>query len=234
VTPDARGDPAPFAGDRRLAERLVANLFDNAVGHNVAGGYVRAAVPDGPCYRSPTADPTFPSRTSNDSSSRRIVVLRPVVKGSAYSSQTRSSAPRLRQPGRPMRAGTRGLQTPLGSGPGAGPTERDPPARVERQLPRLQRRRSRGGADVDGWHQRRRPREIHRDRHDADPRRGGEATSPREVRAIVLDQWQLWVQQPSPLRPTVRGFRVSGPKQAPKRSKPGPLSPTPARQKPLI
>jgi signal transduction histidine kinase len=34
-------DPAPLDGDPRLVERLVANLLDNAVGHNVAGGRVR-------------------------------------------------------------------------------------------------------------------------------------------------------------------------------------------------
>lgn len=32
--------PAPIDGDRRLAERLVANLFSNAVRHNVVGGRV--------------------------------------------------------------------------------------------------------------------------------------------------------------------------------------------------
>jgi signal transduction histidine kinase len=32
--------PAPALGDRRLAERLAANLVDNAARHNVAGGWV--------------------------------------------------------------------------------------------------------------------------------------------------------------------------------------------------
>src|SRR5262249_13402839 len=32
--------PAPATGDPRLAERLVANLADNAMRHNVPGGYV--------------------------------------------------------------------------------------------------------------------------------------------------------------------------------------------------
>jgi signal transduction histidine kinase len=32
--------PAPVLGDRRLAERLAANLVDNGVRHNVAGGWV--------------------------------------------------------------------------------------------------------------------------------------------------------------------------------------------------
>jgi signal transduction histidine kinase len=34
---------APTAGDRRLIERLIANLTDNAIGHNVAGGHVEVA-----------------------------------------------------------------------------------------------------------------------------------------------------------------------------------------------
>jgi signal transduction histidine kinase len=33
--------PAPLEGDPRLIERLIANLIDNAIGHNVAGGHVR-------------------------------------------------------------------------------------------------------------------------------------------------------------------------------------------------
>jgi signal transduction histidine kinase len=33
-------EPAPLEGDPRLVERLVANLVDNAVRHNVAGGTV--------------------------------------------------------------------------------------------------------------------------------------------------------------------------------------------------
>jgi signal transduction histidine kinase len=32
--------PAPAAGDRRLAERLIANLADNALRHNTPGGYI--------------------------------------------------------------------------------------------------------------------------------------------------------------------------------------------------
>jgi signal transduction histidine kinase len=35
--------PAPTSGDPRLGERLVANLVDNAVRHNVAGGWVDVA-----------------------------------------------------------------------------------------------------------------------------------------------------------------------------------------------
>jgi signal transduction histidine kinase len=35
--------PAPAIGDPRLAQRLVANLFDNALRHNVAGGYIQIA-----------------------------------------------------------------------------------------------------------------------------------------------------------------------------------------------
>jgi signal transduction histidine kinase len=35
--------PAPALGDQRLAERLAANLMDNAVRHNVSGGWVKVA-----------------------------------------------------------------------------------------------------------------------------------------------------------------------------------------------
>jgi signal transduction histidine kinase len=35
--------PAPAIGDPQLAERLVANLFDNALRHNVAGGHINIA-----------------------------------------------------------------------------------------------------------------------------------------------------------------------------------------------
>jgi signal transduction histidine kinase len=35
--------PAPALGDARLAERLVANLLDNAIRHNVAGGIVQVS-----------------------------------------------------------------------------------------------------------------------------------------------------------------------------------------------
>jgi len=37
---DAAFNPAPFRGDAGLAERLVANLVDNAVKHNTPGGWV--------------------------------------------------------------------------------------------------------------------------------------------------------------------------------------------------
>jgi signal transduction histidine kinase len=37
---------AALDGDARLIERLVANLVDNAAGHNVAGGHVRVATAD--------------------------------------------------------------------------------------------------------------------------------------------------------------------------------------------
>lgn len=40
---DAALDPAPAAGDAELVERLVRNLLDNAVRHNVPGGWVRAS-----------------------------------------------------------------------------------------------------------------------------------------------------------------------------------------------
>ena len=36
-------EPAPTAGDPRLLERLIANLIDNAIRHNNAGGYVEIA-----------------------------------------------------------------------------------------------------------------------------------------------------------------------------------------------
>jgi signal transduction histidine kinase len=38
---DAALDPTPALGDPRLAERLVANLVDNAIGHNLPGGWVQ-------------------------------------------------------------------------------------------------------------------------------------------------------------------------------------------------
>ena len=49
VTGDARplvlaGGPAPLLGDARLAERLVANLVDNALRHNEPGGWVSVRV----------------------------------------------------------------------------------------------------------------------------------------------------------------------------------------------
>src|SRR5208282_1203573 len=37
---EAALDPAPTAGDPRLIERLVTNLIDNAVRHNVPGGTI--------------------------------------------------------------------------------------------------------------------------------------------------------------------------------------------------
>ncbi|MEA2280890.1 MAG: hypothetical protein QOK21_1497, partial [Solirubrobacteraceae bacterium] len=40
---DAALDPAPASGDQRLGERLVANLVDNAVRHNVPGGRIDVA-----------------------------------------------------------------------------------------------------------------------------------------------------------------------------------------------
>jgi signal transduction histidine kinase len=38
---EARLEPAATSGDQRLVERLVVNLLDNAVRHNVRGGWVR-------------------------------------------------------------------------------------------------------------------------------------------------------------------------------------------------
>jgi signal transduction histidine kinase len=38
---DAALDPAQALGDPRLAERLVANLVDNAIGHNLPAGWIR-------------------------------------------------------------------------------------------------------------------------------------------------------------------------------------------------
>jgi signal transduction histidine kinase len=43
LTVAAKLGPAPALGDARLAERLVANLFDNAVLHNVAHGSIEVA-----------------------------------------------------------------------------------------------------------------------------------------------------------------------------------------------
>jgi signal transduction histidine kinase len=49
VRVDAKLAPATVAGDQRLLERLVANLVDNAVRHNLPGGWVdvRTGTPDG-------------------------------------------------------------------------------------------------------------------------------------------------------------------------------------------
>jgi signal transduction histidine kinase len=55
---DAELDPAPAAGDAALAERLVRNLLDNAVSHNVPGGTVQIRTGTG-------ADGTFLS-VAND------------------------------------------------------------------------------------------------------------------------------------------------------------------------
>jgi signal transduction histidine kinase len=43
VRVNASLDPAPACGDQRLAERLAANLVDNAVRHNTPGGQVNVA-----------------------------------------------------------------------------------------------------------------------------------------------------------------------------------------------
>jgi signal transduction histidine kinase/predicted RNA-binding Zn-ribbon protein involved in translation (DUF1610 family) len=43
LTVDASIRSAPLDGDRRLIERLVANIVDNAIGHNIAGGQVQVA-----------------------------------------------------------------------------------------------------------------------------------------------------------------------------------------------
>jgi signal transduction histidine kinase len=45
---DAEVGPAPAAGNAALAERLVRNLFDNAVAHNLAGGTVEVRAGTGP------------------------------------------------------------------------------------------------------------------------------------------------------------------------------------------
>jgi signal transduction histidine kinase len=51
-------EPAPTAGDAGLAERLVGNLIDNAVSHNVPGGRVEVRTGTGPggAYLSVTND----------------------------------------------------------------------------------------------------------------------------------------------------------------------------------
>ncbi|MCT9932639.1 ATP-binding protein [Planotetraspora sp. A-T 1434] len=43
VPVQSRLHPAPASGDRALIERLVANLLDNAMRHNVPGGWVKVA-----------------------------------------------------------------------------------------------------------------------------------------------------------------------------------------------
>jgi signal transduction histidine kinase len=55
--------PAPVTGDPSLAESLVANLVDNAVRHNVAGGHVQVATTahDGlPCLSVSNSGPLIP------------------------------------------------------------------------------------------------------------------------------------------------------------------------------
>ncbi|HUC56405.1 MAG TPA: HAMP domain-containing sensor histidine kinase [Streptosporangiaceae bacterium] len=50
ITLDAEAGPAEIGGDGRLLERLVVNLVDNAIRHNVPGGWVTVSTsqPDGP------------------------------------------------------------------------------------------------------------------------------------------------------------------------------------------
>jgi signal transduction histidine kinase len=48
LTVEATTDPARTSGDPRLVERLVGNLIDNAVQHNVPGGWIDVATDTGP------------------------------------------------------------------------------------------------------------------------------------------------------------------------------------------
>jgi signal transduction histidine kinase len=52
VDTETRLEPAPISGDRRLIERLVTNLVDNAVRYNVTGGVVQTGTgcDDRGCY----------------------------------------------------------------------------------------------------------------------------------------------------------------------------------------
>jgi signal transduction histidine kinase len=64
VQVEAALDPAPLEGDPRLIERLVANLVDNAIAHNVPGGRVRistAAVGDEAVLSVTNSGPVIPA-----------------------------------------------------------------------------------------------------------------------------------------------------------------------------
>ncbi|TDD66729.1 HAMP domain-containing histidine kinase [Jiangella aurantiaca] len=87
---DAALDPAPASGDAELAERLVRNLLDNAVRHNVPGGWVRAS-----------------TAASADGATLRVVNSGPVVRADAV--------PALYEPFQRL-GGDRGADDGLGLG----------------------------------------------------------------------------------------------------------------------
>jgi hypothetical protein len=66
--PPASIGPAVISGDPVLAERLIANLVDNAVRYNAAAGDICRPAPTGPHRPSSSRDDQHvPRRTGDDS-----------------------------------------------------------------------------------------------------------------------------------------------------------------------
>ena len=91
---------APFDGDPRLVEHIVANLVDNAVGHNVEGGHVKVstATKEGKAVLLVTnTGPVVPPRKSTGCSSRSnvstVVGYTTTATASACPSSRRSPPP---------------------------------------------------------------------------------------------------------------------------------------------